>query len=108
MINYEKFHLSTENRKNGDYIKVLHPDFKEFGQSGRIFTLSDFKCSALDSSDYEIQSFKVLELSAANRLCTYTLVNHTNKMTSRRSSVWVLYEDDWKLIFHQGTKVHID
>ena len=75
MINYEKFHLSTENRKNGDYIKVLHPDFKEFGQSGRIFTLSDFKFSVLDSSDYEIQSFKVLELFPYREIPIYLNVS---------------------------------
>jgi hypothetical protein len=31
MIEYEYFHLDPKNRKNGDFLKLLHPDFEEFG-----------------------------------------------------------------------------
>jgi hypothetical protein len=35
MIEYEYFHLDSENRKNGNFLEILHPDFEEFGQSGK-------------------------------------------------------------------------
>lgn len=104
MINYEKFHLDAKNRKSGDYIKVLHPNFKEFGQSGRVFTLKDFLGQSLDENDYEINLFETQELSETSRLCTYTLVNKTNNSMTLRSSVWIMFNGDWKLLFHQGTK----
>ena len=90
MLDYEMFHLNAENRKNGDYIKVLHPDYREFGQSGGIFKLNDFKGQPLDANEYAVKFFEALELSESARLCTYTLVDKTNNVSSRRSSVWVM------------------
>lgn len=37
MIEYEWLHLKKENRSNGKILDVLHPDFKEFGKSGKVF-----------------------------------------------------------------------
>jgi len=37
MIEYEWLHLKSENRSNSKILNVLHPDFKEFGKSGKVF-----------------------------------------------------------------------
>lgn len=103
MIEYEKYHLDADNRRTGAYLEVLHHDFKEFGQSGGIITRKDLKQSILDSSTYEIEDFNVVELSMESKLCTYVLNNKTTGRVSNRSSVWVRYNDDWRLFFHQGT-----
>lgn len=106
MLQLEGYHLDKENRKSGKYVEVLHPDFKEYGQSGAIYHLADFKGIPLkDASEYEISKFFVKELSEDNRLCTYTLLNKTTGNESNRSSVWVRVSGDWKLLFHQGTTV---
>lgn len=34
-------HLKPENRESGQFIEVLHPDFKEFGMSGKVYDRSD-------------------------------------------------------------------
>lgn len=105
MLEYELHHLNRENRQDGTFIEVLHPEYKEFGQSGRIYTYENFAGNRLtDDSEYDITEFAVMELADDSRLCTYVLVNQTTGAKSNRSSVWVLHEGDWKMIFHQGTR----
>ncbi|WP_432372373.1 hypothetical protein [Staphylococcus chromogenes] len=108
MIEYEYFHLDSENRKNGNFLKILHPDFEEFGQSGKKFKREDFCDIELDSNIYEIEDFVVVDLSTQTKLCKYTLLDKTTNSKSVRSSIWVFYENDWKLYFHQGTKAYCD
>ena len=108
MIEYEYFHLDSENRKNGKFLKILHPEFEEFGQSGKKFKREDFCDIELDSNIYEIEDFVVVDLSAQTKLCKYTLLDKTTNSKSVRSSIWVFYENDWKLYFHQGTKAYCD
>ena len=107
MIEYEYFHLNSDNRKNWKYLDILHPEFEEFGQSGKVFKKEDFIEVDLDSNEYEILNFNEVQLSNNSYLCKYILVNKSSGMASNRSSIWVLYKDEWKLIFHQGTKVSI-
>lgn len=105
MLEYERYHLNRENRQNGKFIDVLHPEYKEFGQSGRIYTYENFVGHRLtDDSEYEITEFAVMELSDNSRLCTYVLLNKTTGTKSNRSSVWIRHNNDWKMIFHQGTR----
>ncbi|TDM05222.1 DUF4440 domain-containing protein [Macrococcus lamae] len=106
MIDYEILHLKNEYRVNGDYIKVLHPDFREIGASGRMTTMSDYHGLKLPPSDLEVLDYKVTELSEGCRLSTYTLVDKMDGRKTNRSSIWVTYDNDWKMIFHQGTVVN--
>lgn len=108
MIEYEYFHLNSENRKNGKFLEILHPDFEEFGQSGKKFKKEDFCNIDLDSNIYEIEDFVVVGLSTQTKLCKYILLDKTSNSKSVRSSIWVFYEKDWKLFFHQGTKTYCD
>lgn len=64
----------------------------------------NFKGDSLDANENEISFFEALELSETARLYTYTLEDNTKTVSSRRF-VWVMYNDDWKLLFHQGTKI---
>lgn len=108
MIEYEYFHLNSENRKNGKFLEILHPDFEEFGQSGKKFKKEDFCNIDLDSNIYEIEDFVVVDLSTQTKLCKYILLDKTSNSKSVRSSIWFFYEKDWKLFFHQGTKTYCD
>lgn len=104
MIEYEWFHLKSENRANSKILDILHPSFKEFGKSGVIYDKADINHSQLDNDIYKISDFEETTLSEGCILCTYTLFNTTNNTISNRSSIWKYYENDWKLIFHQGTE----
>ncbi len=103
MIEYEWFHLKSENRSGNKVLDILHPNFKEFGKSGEVYYKADIDQIRLDNDDYKISDFEECSLSEDCILCTYTLFNTTNNTITNRSSIWKYYENDWKLLFHQGT-----
>jgi len=89
---------------------LLHPDFREFGRSGRVYTRAEIlaEVSAQQPAD-EIwsQDFQVEPLAEGLALLTYKsahvdekgeLVRHT-----LRSSLWQFAERGWRMRFHQGT-----
>lgn len=105
MMENEKMHLDSEYRKSGKFLDVLHPNYEEYGQSGKRYTKKDYEDIKLDSFSYEIIDYTCIPLSKEVRLCKYVLRNQSTHMETNRSSIWVMYQGDWKLIFHQGTKV---
>ncbi|WP_436860232.1 hypothetical protein [Staphylococcus caeli] len=104
MIEYEWLHLNRDAREKGKVKEVLHPDFKEFGKSGKVYDKTDISDIKLDGDEYEIHEFLEYSLSDDCKLCTYTLSNITKNSVTNRSSIWKYYENDWKLLFHQGTE----
>ena len=104
MIEYEKFHLDAENRKSGKYLEILHPDYEEHGQSGKKWKKEDYINIKLDASVYEIEQNECILLSDEARLSKYVLFNKSTQVRTNKSSIWVLYNGDWKMIFHQGTR----
>ncbi|QHW38416.1 hypothetical protein GZH82_10830 [Staphylococcus ursi] len=96
--------MKSENRESGRFFEVLHPDFKEFDMSGKVYDKNDFEGIELHVAEYEISDFLVYHLAEDCRLCTYTLVDQTQHIKTNRASIWKIYEGDWKLLFHQGTE----
>jgi hypothetical protein len=90
--------------------RLLHPEFREFGRSGRIYERAEVLAEFADRRQaYQVwaQDFRVVALSDALALLTYKsahvtaqgeLEHHTN-----RSSLWQLTPAGWRLLFHQGT-----
>jgi len=90
--------------------RLLHPQFREFGRSGRVHERSEVLAEfPVAPTDFEIraQDFRVLSLADTIALLTYRsahvradgrLERHT-----LRASVWCRTEAGWQLIFHQGT-----
>jgi hypothetical protein len=90
--------------------RLLHPEFREFGRSGRIYERAEVLAEFADRSQaYDVwaQEFRVVPLSNVLALLTYKsahitregkLEHHTN-----RSSLWQLTQNGWRLRFHQGT-----
>jgi hypothetical protein len=89
------------NRK--DLLPLLASDFKEFCASGRIFNLQQLTESLLTSSPRPatMTRFYVSPLSPGAALATYHISTATS--SSNHSSIWVLRDNRWQLIFHQGT-----
>ena len=92
---------------------LLHPDFLEFGRSGRAHsresTLRDLPASAAGTDRIEITRFACQTIAPAVRLATYetALLNHAGERSrrARRSSVWVRAEREdapWRLRFHHA------
>jgi hypothetical protein len=89
------------NRK--DLLSLLASDFKEFCASGRIFSVQQLAESLLTSSPRSatMSRFYVSSLGPDAALATYHIATATS--SSHHSSIWVLRDKRWQLIFHQGT-----
>ena len=88
---------------------MLAEEFLEFGSSGRAFTKVEI-LEALHSeaeSHMTLDHFKYSQLAEGVALITYrsnrTQPGHA-PVESLRSSIWVLREERWQMIFHQGTR----
>ena len=84
---------------------LLHPDFVEFGSSGRIFDRAAILVEIADTADFVPRSIEDLRLQAAGpgwALITYRAVSLD--ASTLRSSLWVQSGEDWQMLFHQGTR----
>ncbi|MDZ8261681.1 nuclear transport factor 2 family protein [Nostoc sp. ChiQUE01b] len=106
--------LQPDVRKSAkDIMDLLADEFIEFGSSGRVFN----KQQIIESLQNEpiqsltqrlITEFKTLVLATGVVLVTYRIVRYISgeqPVHSLRSSIWKLNNDQWKMIFHQGTLV---
>jgi hypothetical protein len=84
-------------------IPLLAEDFKEFCSSGRIFNRAQTAEAMLNSAPRSaaISHFNVTPLAEGVALATYHATTLTS--VSHRSSIWVLRDNHWQLLFHQGT-----
>jgi hypothetical protein len=88
-------------------VPLLHPDFVEFGSSGRVYTKEMMVQMMLQQAPgvVRIRDFDVREITPEAALVTYRTVGAEGKET-RRSSIWVRGGGAWQIVFHQGTRVH--
>ena len=88
-------------------VPLLHPDFVEFGSSGRVHTKEMMVQMMLQQAPgvVRIRDFDVREIAPGAALVTYRTVG-AEAMETRRSSVWVDDGGGWRIVFHQGTRVH--
>ncbi len=97
-----------ETRNNKEYLnRILHPKFKEFGQSGKVYNKKDIIESkeVTLNVNFPFQNVDIKDLNN-NYLITYQIERIIdNKITtSNRSSIWTCNNESCQLIFHQGTK----
>lgn len=86
--------------------KLLHDDFIEFGSTGRVYS-KEILVEMLRTerpSTVSIRDFTVRQLASDTALVTYRTVGQSGH-EARRSSVWVLQDGLWKMVFHQGTRI---
>ena len=102
--------LQPEIRRSPEAVaSLLTDDFCEFGSSGRIFSKSEI-LEALRTEtggQISIADFFLRSLTAETALVTYRAIRragaHQAGRTSLRSSMWVLRDGRWQMLFHQGT-----
>ncbi len=114
ILKQEKRLAASSARQNASELsQMLMDEFVEFGASGRSFNKSDIIALLSNEADftpYEICDFKLNPLGADTVLATYMIAARTDchgqpKNGSRRSSIWKLTGDNWRLFFHQGTPI---
>jgi hypothetical protein len=112
IIQLEKSLLTFEVRHSEkELIKRISPKFKEIGASGDYFGLDNVlkRLPTEQTWSAVVQDFEFSQLS--DDVCqlifrAFIKSNTSDSGTySFRSSIWKKHGDDWKMIFHQGTKV---
>ncbi len=108
VINNELKIINPVVRGNERLIReLLHPDFLEFGASGRVWdTDSIVQVLTTETNPQEIEAydFEASAMSASAILLTFKCKSGGRE--TLRSSVWLKSEtDEWLLRFHQGTIV---
>jgi hypothetical protein len=90
--------------------ELLHPDFVEFGRSGRTYTFEQIFTQLREEPVFPLihsQDYSVRSLAEDVALLTYRSANlgHGSILErhSLRSSVWLRGRNGWRLVFHQGT-----
>ena len=103
---------SLETRKNRTRLEqLLHPDFVEFGRSGRPYSrgevLEEFSASGATMNAVHAENFELAELSQGLVLLTYLSAHKGSDgelyRRTLRSSLWITTEGGWRMRFHQGT-----
>ena len=106
-----ELHLEGTRRDASRMAILLHPDFEEFGRSGRRYSraevLSEFASGSSELPAVVSHGFALAKFSEQLALLTYVsahldLSGHPYRH-ALRSSLWVLTPAGWQLRFHQGT-----
>jgi hypothetical protein len=98
----------AETRFDVNYMEeVLHPKFFEFGRSGSIYNragILSYNSGTIDTV-FPLKDFQLHHISDEIIQATYiSQVTYDGMLEkANRSSIWKKEEDEWKLIFHQGT-----
>jgi len=98
--------LDVDIRKDINILnKLIADEFVEFGSGGKIYTKTDIlqHLSTESKREFEMSNFSTVVLADNCMLATYQLQEKDSK--SLRSSIWKKFNNDWKMIFHQGTLV---
>jgi len=112
IIELEKSLLTLEVRHSEfELRKRIAPGFKEIGASGAYFGIDSIleRLPTEQSWSAVVQDFEFTQHS--EEICqlifrAFIMGNDTDEGTySLRSSLWQKFGDEWKIIFHQGTKV---
>ncbi|MGW3665347.1 nuclear transport factor 2 family protein [Streptomyces sp. NPDC005141] len=98
--------LDPAVRRSPDLVgALLHPDFYEFGLSGRIWDRASILAALAAETETGSRSttsrMKGVQLAAD--LVHLTFDTDNNGRRAHRSSLWRLTGNAWLLYFHQGT-----
>jgi len=93
----------------GEVEALLHPDFSEFGASGRQWGRTEIVAAlAAEQPGGEEPLITATEMSGtrlADDVIHLTYVSQRGDRRARRSSIWLRTPAGWRVYFHQGTLV---
>lgn len=106
----KELHTMEARRNRQRMDMLLHPDFVEFGRSGRRYTRADILNEfgpANVLAAVRSENFGLAVLAEGIALLTYASAHEDadgkQYRHTLRSSVWVCTETGWQMRFHQGT-----
>jgi hypothetical protein len=97
--------LLPEIRRDPERMRaLLHPDFVEYGSSGRVWDRESIGAVSADPEPISAADFLARRVGPDAVLLTYTSTRAGRD--ALRSSMWIRDSGDtWLLLFHQGTPV---
>jgi hypothetical protein len=104
------FHRPELGILRADFEGMTEPDFWEVGASGSLYNREhvlnelERRMAKPHSDVWETSEFRCRRLAEGLYLLSYTLLQDRVRLT-RRTTIWRLAEDGWKIVFHQGTLV---
>jgi hypothetical protein len=104
------FHRPEHGTSRADFDRMMAADFWEIGASGQRYSRK-YVLGELDRRRqnpgpdiWQATGFHCRQLAPNLYLLTYTLLQNKERLT-RRSTIWQLSPEGWKIAFHQGTIV---
>lgn len=104
-------HPKKFGKTKEDISKQMCGEFWEVGASGNVYKRQDVIKILLDRYEdtnyqdiWETKDFEIIKIAQDNYLLTYILIQNKTRIT-RRSTIWRLENGDWKILYHQGTKL---
>jgi hypothetical protein len=104
------FHRAEFGTSRADFEQMTAECFWEVGASGRRYS-REYVLDGLEKRHskphedvWQTQDHHCRKLAEDTYLLTYTLIQDRSR-TTRRSTIWQMTPDGWKIVFHQGTIV---
>ena len=104
------FHRPELGTTRADFERMTADEFWEIGASGKIYTrafvldLLEERHAEPHEDTLEANNFRVQQLAPGLYLLSYDLLqDHTRR--TRRTTIWRRDDEQWRIVFHQGTIV---
>jgi hypothetical protein len=98
--------LTPSARKSDRVAQLLADGFVEYSSSGRIYDKAEviFALACESAAEITASEFSVQLIASNAALLRYVSCRHAvNKVYALRSSVWQFQNEQWRMMFHQGT-----
>jgi ribonuclease HI len=99
--------VSPEVRSSVEQLEnMLHPEFVGLGSTGRVYNRQMIVRMMSQEAPGEviIRDFETQTISEDTALVTYRSIGQSGE-EARRSSIWVKSDGQWRIRFHQGTRI---
>jgi ribonuclease HI len=98
--------LDPETRRDPAAVEhLLHPDFREIGASGALWDRDSIVAELAADPGAGSRASDVDARFVAEGVVLVTYAAESAAGGSRRSSLWVLGEHGWRVLFHQATRL---
>ena len=105
--------LHSDVRENPEILKqLLSDEFEEIGSNGKISSREDVIDWLLNKEkniSWSLSDFRIKKITSDIVISIYRarkIISNDNVSNgSMRSSIWKFSDSQWKMIFHQGTKI---
>lgn len=108
-----ELHTAGTRRSATRLKELLHPEFREIGRSGREYLRATIleRLAEGEPPKVHAEQFRRVDLEPRVALITYKSAHIAEDgglcRHSLRSSIWILGEEGWRMVFHQGTPTQV-